>query len=266
MNPALWLCAAVLAASILPEISGSSPDAATIVRRSVKANVRNYNALPDFNFFRVEREQDGANRTYEEKMLFGSRYSLLVALNGEPLSPEREKYEEMKLTEAIRLRAGESFERRRKRVASYEQARQRDQMLLNEMAKAFDLTLAGEEQLGAHQVYVLKAKPRPGYRPPDSRAKVLTGMEGTLWIEKKSCQWVKVEAEVIRPVSIEGFLARVQPGTHFELDQAPVSEDFWMPVHFSMKTRAKVLFFFSKTSDVEAMYYGYYSAAPALKN
>jgi hypothetical protein len=74
-----------------------------------------------------------------------------------------------------------------------------------------------------------------------------------------------VEAEVIRPVSMEGFLAPVQPGMRFELDQVPVSEDFWMPVHFSMKTRTKVLFFFSKTRDVEAMYYGYSSAAPALK-
>ena len=118
MNPALWLCAAVLAASIPPEISGSSPDAATIVCRSVEANVRNYNALPDFNYFRVEREQDGAKRTYEEKMLFGSRCSRLVALHGEPLSPEREKYEEMMLAEAIRLRAGESVEQRRSSLRS----------------------------------------------------------------------------------------------------------------------------------------------------
>jgi hypothetical protein len=41
---------------------------------------------------------------------------------------------------------------------------------------------------------------------------VLTGMEGKLWIDEKTFQWVKVEATVIRPVSIEGFLAEVEPG------------------------------------------------------
>jgi len=30
-------------------------------------------------------------------------------------------------------------------------------------------------------------------------------MEGKLWIDEKTFQWVKVEATVIRPVSIEGF-------------------------------------------------------------
>jgi hypothetical protein len=43
-------------------------------------------------------------------------------------------------------------------------------------------------------------------------------MEGTLWIDKKTFQWVKVEATVIRPVSIAGFLAQVQTGRRFELE------------------------------------------------
>lgn len=54
-------------------------------------------------------------------------------------------------------------------------------------------------------------------------------MRGTLWIEKSTFQWVRVEAEVFRPVSIEGFLAQVQPGTRFLLDQAPVSETSGYP-------------------------------------
>jgi hypothetical protein len=50
-------------------------------------------------------------------------------------------------------------------------------------------------------------------------------MQGKLWIDKDSFQWVKVEAQVMHPVSIEGFLAKVEPGTHFELEKEPVATD-----------------------------------------
>jgi hypothetical protein len=88
-------------------------------------------------------------------------------------------------------------------------------------------------------------------------AKVLTGMEGTLWIDEKTFQWVKVEASVIRPVSIAGFLAQVEPGTHFELEKMSVAEGVWLPRHFSMKSQAKVLFFFTRKSQADETYYGY---------
>lgn len=193
-------------------------------------------------------------------MLFGSRYSRMIALNGEPLSPERQAEELRRLEQVTRQRAGESASDRAKRTSVYERERQRDQLMLNEMTKAFDFTMAEEQVLNGQEVYVLKARPRRGYRAPNSRAKVLTGMEGTLWIEKKSFQWVRVEAEVIHPVSIEGFLARVLPGTRFQLDQAPVAEDLWLPTHFSMKARAKILFLFRKSDDQDETYYGYYPA------
>ena len=262
MKLALCICAACIP-SLFPQVcEAGEPDTATIVRRSVEANARNYEALPRFNYFKIERGRDGINRTYEEMMLFGSRYSRLIAIDGEPLPADRQKEQQRQLDQTSQQRAQEPPKVRAKRVAGYEQERQRDQLLLNEMANAFEFTLIGEEVVGSPDVYVLEARPRGGYKPPNMRAKVLTGMNGTRWIEKKTFQWVRVEAEVIRPVSIEGFLARVQPGTRFELDQAPVSEDLWLPTDFSMKARAKILFFFSKMDDQDETYYGYYPAAP----
>lgn len=258
MNP-LPYCAVAYFAFLFS--SGSAirePDAATIVRRSVEANIRNYAALPTFNYYKVEQGKDGISRTYEEIMLFGSRYSRLLAINGDPLPPDRQTEEQRKLVQVTQRRASESAADRAKRVSSYEQERQRDQLLLNEMANAFEFTLTGGQTVDGRDTYVLKARPRRGYRAPNNRARVLTGMEGTLWIEKSSLQWVRVEAEVIRPVSIEGFLARVLPGTRFELDQAPITESLWAPTHFSMKARARILFVFSKADNQDETYHGYY--------
>lgn len=250
-----------LGSGLWAQTSPSPYDAETIVRRSVEANAINYKSLPQLDYFKVERGEDGRTRTFEELMLFGSRYSRLLAIDGQPLSPERQRDERTKLSKAIQARMNESPAERKKRVATYKSERERDQLMLNEMANAFDFKLAEDERLGPWDVYVLKAKPRRGYKPPNTRAKVLTGMEGTLWIEKNTFQWVKVEAQVIRPVSIEGFLARVEKGTRFELTQMPVRENLWLPQHFSMSARARILFLFTKRDEEDESYYGYHPAA-----
>jgi hypothetical protein len=86
-------------------------------------------------------------------------------------------------------------------------------------------------------------------------------MEGKLWIDKQTYQWVRVEAEVVHPVSIAGFLAQVQPGTRFELDKMPVAEGLWLPKHFSMKAQAKILFLFSHNTQDDETYFDYHKAS-----
>ena len=48
----------------------------------------------------------------------------------------------------------------------------------------------------------LMPPPSPDYQPINREAKVLTAMKGRLWIDKREYQWVKVSAEVTRPVSM----------------------------------------------------------------
>ena len=69
-------------------------------------------------------------------------------------------------------------------------------------------------------------------------------MSGHLSIDTKTFQWVKVEAMVIHPVAIAGFLAEAEPGTRFELDNLPVEGGVWMPSHFEMTSRSRILFLF----------------------
>jgi len=88
-------------------------------------------------------------------------------------------------------------------------------------------------------------------------------MRGRLWIDKQTDQWVKVEAKVIHPVSIEGFLAKVEPGTQFELDKAPVSAEVWLPSHFTMSANAKILDIFHHSKHEDVTYFNYHRAAPS---
>ena len=65
-------------------------------------------------------------------------------------------------------------------------------------------------------------------------------MQGEFWIDTITFQWVRASARVLRPVSIAGIFARVQPGTAFELEQMPMSDDVWLPRHFQIQSRSSI--------------------------
>jgi hypothetical protein len=104
---------------------------------------------------------------------------------------------------------------------------------------------------------VFEATPRPGYVPKSMQMQVLPGMKGKLWVDQTSFRWVKVQAEVVKPVSIAGFLARVEPGTRFELQERPINPGIWLAHLFTMHSGAKILFLISKSSEANETHFKY---------
>jgi hypothetical protein len=68
---------------------------------------------------------------------------------------------------------------------------------------------------------------------------------------------VKVEAEVIKPVTFAYFIAKVGPGTSFEFEQAPVAPDVWLPNRFVENVNAKILGIKSHRTREEEIYSDY---------
>jgi hypothetical protein len=237
--------------------SKKPPDAKTIIEHSVQANERDWNAFPKYEFDETDYLPGGHTRTYHVTMILGSPYERLIRVDGKPLSPADDAAEQRKMQQAIETRRNESAEERTRRVSTYQRGRDRDHLLMNQLTVAFNFKVIGEQKLGPYKVFVLKAKLRPGYNPPTREAEVLTGMEGELWIDEQTFQWVKVEAHVVQPVTIEGFLARVEPGTRFELEKMPVGNGIWLRRHFAMRSRAKILFLFSRDGQEEESYSNY---------
>ena len=234
----------------------------SIIQNSVRANSRDWNADPEYSCLERDRESNGGTKTYEDLMILGSLYQRLVAVNGKPISRDRQEQERRKLEQTIADRRSESSQSRAERIAKYEKDRRRDRLLMEQLTEAFNFKLTGEQKLDGYDVYVLNATPRPGYQPPNMDTQVLKGMEGKLWIDRKTYQWVKVEARVIHPVSIEGFLAEVEPGTRFELEKMPVGDDIWLPKHYEMRANAKIFHVFGHKSQEDETYYGYGKLTP----
>jgi hypothetical protein len=250
---------------IIPTLLGSphfmaAQDAAEIIRQSAEANDRDWTAAPGFDNSERDRTKDG-DKTHAVTMLDGSPYERLIAVDGHDLSAAKQQEEEKKYQDAVAERQHESPDKRSKRIAKYQAERNRDHSMLEQMTTAFDFHLVGRRTFSGHRVYVLKATPHKGYHPPDRDSQVLTGMEGTLWIDQKTFQWVKVEAHVIHPVRIEGFLAEVEPGTSFEVEKRPVTDDIWLASHYSMKSNAKVMLLIRHKGAEDDTFFNYHRAA-----
>jgi hypothetical protein len=232
------------------------PDLDEIIRKSVAANQANFNAAPDFNHKERDRTPAGT-KTSQVTMIDGTPYYRLIAVNGQPLGGPQQAVEANKEEQVRRQRESQSTGERQQRIAKYENERKRNNQMMEQLTVAFTFTLVGQRKVNGFNVWVLKATPRPGYQPPNMEMQVLPGMQGELWIDQQSYQWVKVTARVIRPVSIEGFLAQVEPGTQFELENLPVGGGAWQPSHFAMKSQAKVFFLINRSSQADETYFDY---------
>ncbi len=225
-----------------------------IIRRSIAANERDWQASPNYsNLDRTieKKDDETSDKTYRVIMMDGSPYRELVAEGGQPLTPARQRQEEQKEKRELARRRAEVPEERQARIRKYQKEREQDHLLMTQMAVAFHFRLSGRDTIGGRSVYVLDAEPKADYRPPTREAKVLTGMKGRLWIDSEKFHWARVEAEVIHPVTFGGFLAKVGPGTKFVLEKEPVGNDVWQPKQFSVAVCASILFWSHNSTTVD---------------
>ena len=228
------------------------PDLTDIVARSVENSQANWKAAPQFSYKMEDiltRGGSRTDRTYKVRMIDGSPYNELIGENGEPLSPAQLKAQEQELQTVTNEREHQSEGARGARVAKYERGRQQDHALMHDMIEAMNFQLSGIEMVDGRECYHVTATPRPQYVPTSRQTKVLKGMRGSLWIDTKTYQWVKVEAEVFRPVAFGLFIAHVEPGTEFILEEKPVSGNIWEPSHFVTRVKAKILFWARNSVD-----------------
>ena len=245
-----------LALLTAPSANVATPDVSEIIRQSVAANHRNLAASTDFDHCERVVTREGT-KTYDVTMMVGTPYQRLTEINGQPLPSDDQQREQQKQDAARLARERETPDERSVRLGKYAKEDRRNRLLLDQLPQAFDFTLEGEQKIGRFDAYVLRATAKRDYQPPTLESQVLTGMEGRFWIDRNSYQWIKAEAGVVHPVTIASFLARFEPGTQFTLEQSPVSSELWMPAHFSMRTRGRILFLLKQRTQIDTTYYDY---------
>ncbi|HEY5328679.1 MAG TPA: hypothetical protein VIJ79_02245 [Acidobacteriaceae bacterium] len=154
----------------------------------------------------------------------------LVERNGQPLTAQEDALERARLTGM--LDSPRAFIKHHKRDDA---ARGYSMDLVREMPRAMIYTYAPDQPQrpnAAGPEVAIDFTPDPHYKPPALVANILTGLQGRLWIDRKSLRVTRIEGRVLHPVDFGwGMLARIYPGGTVEFEQANAGGDRWAYSH-----------------------------------
>jgi hypothetical protein len=213
----------------------------------------------------VRKNGKTTSKTFEVVMIDGSDYHLPLAVDGVPLPPDRAKAELVKLRQEAERRKGESESARSRRIAAWKKEHDENGEFLLDFAKVFEFQLTREEVKDGHPAWVLGATAKPDFAATTRAERVLTGMEGTAWVDKASLHPVRVECDVLKPVPVFGALASVLPGTHIAIRMTPVSDSVWLIDEVSMTLNVAKLKMFKSSESTRSTYTQYRLNGPALE-
>jgi len=232
----------------------------------MERDVRNWEQEKDYTFVqRIEQRElnsngsfkSGKSQTEEIIFLYEQPYAHLIKRDDQPLTDSEAHKVENKLNETMQKRKNETPEDRRKRLADFERRHREEHEFLLEVPDAYDFRVVAEETLNRRPVYVVAGEPRADFRPKLNAARVLPKLRPKLWIDKEDFNWLKLQADVIDTITWGGFLLRLHPGSHIELEQTLVNNESWFPVHAHISFDARVALFKAIRLDVEATFSDY---------
>jgi hypothetical protein len=191
---------------------------------------------------------------FEVAPLAGTPYDRLVLRNGQPLDAAEQRKEARKYEKTLKERTEESPREKAERIQKYEKAR----AFINEVPNAYDFKLLGSELVDGRPAWVVQLTPRAGFVPESPYAAMLRHIEGKLWIDQQDIRWAKAEAPVMDSISIGVILARIAPGTKFELEQTRLADDLWLPRRIVINGTARVMLLHDRNLAEQLTFSGYH--------
>jgi hypothetical protein len=191
--------------------------------------------------FRLETVKAGRQEVYEVVESKDGDLKRLIALNGQPLSPEEQK----KQDEHIQYLINHPDElRKSQRTQAEDEAR--SQRLLKTLPDALIFAYAARRG----DLVQLTFKPNPSFRPSFHEAHVFHAMQGSMWLNSKDYRLAEINGHLIHEVKFGGgLLGHLDRGGHFHVKQEEVAPHYWELTLLNVDMRGKALFF--KTISVE---------------
>ena len=223
--------------------SPSVPDVHQIIESSIAATQRQWQARLHYTYRErdASRRRDSDGRVKSEDVEISRTilvndvpFEQIVERNGQPPSA----WEEWRQNEALEKLRRETPDQRVERVRQQEEE---TASLVREVPKAFDFQLGGQEIINGRAAYALQATPHPGYQARGRYGKLLSKVDGKLWIDKQDFVWIKVDGQVIQPFSIGLFLVRLLRGSQITAEQTRIDDGIWMPIRVEVRAAAKIL-------------------------
>jgi len=223
-------------------------DARSLVARAIAADDHSYRLARDYTYKIHDeiREFDSAwgvksvHSTLDEVLYIGGkRYFRPLEKDGKAIPAQDAKKEQTKLDRAVAEASRLTQAEHDKRIADEERDIAKRRAQFKDIPDAFDFRLLGDAEIAGRAAYEVAATPRAGYH--GQLQGILRNLEGTLWIDKQDFNWVKFEADALKPFSLGWFLARVGEGTHLSYELMRVKDELWVPKEISLKASARLV-------------------------
>jgi hypothetical protein len=250
---------ALVLAIVVVSFARAQEDPVEIMRRSVMADNRNEELRRNYTWkvLTVSREDNGKTHSKLEEVLpIGGRpYTHPVEKDGRPLPPDEARKAQKALDDAMRERNKLTPEQREAAAARAKARRAKDREEIRRIPDAFHFRVLAEEVLNGRPVWHIEAKPRRDYKGPN--AFIYRNVEGTLWIDKKDYQWVKIEADSLDTISFGWFLARIGKGTRIEFEFSRVNDEVWAPKSLSLRATGRLALLKKISADQDVTFSDY---------
>ena len=113
-------------------------------------------------------------------------------------------------------------------------------------------------QFRQHEVIVFDFAPNPDYRPRNRTEDLLHKLVGTLWVDDKARQVVRLEAHLSDAFKLGGgLLASVRKGASLVIEQARTNDEVWLPSYVEAHFSARLLLLASALGDYTSRFSDY---------
>jgi hypothetical protein len=230
-------------------VAGPQEDPSELVRKSIAQDQLDWVRMKDYTWQARSTEhhfdahgnvESTKEETWETLILDGQPHRRMLERNGKPLSADEQKHEQEKLDRETAKLSHEAPAEKQRQSQEAEAKRKREFAFLTEIPDLFNLRLEGQGTVDGRLVWIVSGEPRPGAQPKSRDARLLLKVRGRLWIDQRTYQWVKAEAETTSTISWGLFLARLDAGSKLLFEQTEVSTDLWLPKHLFVSGSGRI--------------------------
>ena len=180
--------------------------------------------------------------------LYGDEISTLVKKDGKPLSDPEQKKE----GERVRKQVEEVQRREAKKEKAKAAGKDKndDEVGIDMVMRACQFVNPRRERFRGQDVLVFDFEPNPDFKPHKLGEKVVQKLAGVVWVDEKAHDVARVEAYFVGDMKFAGFVANVQKGSGFVLEQSFVNHEVWLPTYEEAHVGARLLFKGIRENDV----------------
>jgi hypothetical protein len=211
-------------------------DPVALVRAASWNELHSSNSGHPFRF-RLRKQDENGSTTKDIIETKDGDVARLVAVNDQPLTPERAKAERTRLDNLL---AHPELQAHRHKKEQEDSSRSNEMIRL--LPDAFIYTYRGIVNTPTGPAWRLTFEPNAKFIPPDREAQVYHGMAGELWIDCGQKRMSKLDAHLIADVDFGwGIVGRLFKGGTILVVQQDVGSHHWESTHLKLNLTGKIL-------------------------